>query len=104
MSLGHVTDETRSVMVTTAMATKSLSLQATWVSSLARAFTLGHADFMKLKLHHINLCSTNVPEMDRFYRDVLTLGDEDPAELPAEQRKLGSGHFFFVIIIIRMGN
>ena len=37
---------------------------------------------MKLKLHHINLCSTNVPEMDRFYREVLTLGDEDPAELP----------------------
>ena len=37
---------------------------------------------MKLKLHHINLCSTNVPEMDRFYRDILTLGDEDPAKLP----------------------
>ena len=37
---------------------------------------------MEVKLHHINLCSTNVKEMDRFYRDVLTLGDEDPAELP----------------------
>ena len=37
---------------------------------------------MKLKLHHINLCSSNVSEMDRFYRDVLTLRDEDPAELP----------------------
>jgi glyoxylase I family protein len=76
-------------MGTTAMATKSLSLQATWVSSLARAFTLGHAAFMKLKLHHINLCSTNVPEMDRFYRDVLTLGDEDPAELPPLNRDKG---------------
>jgi catechol 2,3-dioxygenase-like lactoylglutathione lyase family enzyme len=37
---------------------------------------------MKLKLHHINLCSTNVEAMDRFYRDVLTLGDEKPSELP----------------------
>ena len=37
---------------------------------------------MKLKLHHINLCSTNVKAMDRFYRDVLTLGDEEPSELP----------------------
>ncbi|MDA8540997.1 VOC family protein, partial [Planktomarina temperata] len=37
---------------------------------------------MKLKLHHINLCSTNVKAMDRFYRDVLTLGDEKPSELP----------------------
>lgn len=38
---------------------------------------------MKLKLHHINLCSANVPEMDRFYRDVIGLGDEkDPNALP----------------------
>ena len=36
---------------------------------------------MKLKLHHINLCSTNVPEMDRFYREVFKLEDEDPTEL-----------------------
>lgn len=36
---------------------------------------------MKLKLHHINLCSTNVPEMDKFYREILTLGDEDPEAL-----------------------
>ena len=36
---------------------------------------------MKLKLHHINLCTTNVPEMDRFYRYFLNLGDEDPTEL-----------------------
>ena len=26
---------------------------------------------MKLTLHHINLCSTNVPAMDEFYRSVL---------------------------------
>ena len=28
---------------------------------------------MKLKLHHVNFCSTDVPKMDAFYRDVLGL-------------------------------
>ena len=37
---------------------------------------------MKLKLHHINLCSANVSAMDQFYRDVLLLGDEEPQALP----------------------
>jgi glyoxylase I family protein len=31
---------------------------------------------MKLKLHHINLCSTNVTALDEFYRDVLELAPE----------------------------
>jgi glyoxylase I family protein len=31
---------------------------------------------MKLTLHHINLCSTNVPAMDEFYRAVLELAPE----------------------------
>ena len=31
---------------------------------------------MKLKLHHINLCSTNVPTMDEFYRTVLDMEPE----------------------------
>lgn len=31
---------------------------------------------MKLKLHHINLCSTNVPALDAFYRDIMDLGEE----------------------------
>ena len=31
---------------------------------------------MKLKLHHINFCTTNVPAMDAFYRDVLDLKPE----------------------------
>jgi len=44
---------------------------------------------MKLKLHHINLCSTNVEAMDRFYRDVLTLGDEKPSELPPLNQEKG---------------
>ena len=37
---------------------------------------------MKLKLHHINLSTTNVGEMDQFYRQVLGLGDEDASLLP----------------------
>jgi hypothetical protein len=44
---------------------------------------------MKLKLHHINLCSTNVPEMDRFYRYFLSLGDEDPAEFYTQSQDKG---------------
>jgi glyoxylase I family protein len=31
---------------------------------------------MKLKLHHVNLCSTNVPAMDEFYRTVLDMEPE----------------------------
>ena len=31
---------------------------------------------MKLTLHHINFCSTNVPAMDEFYRSVLGLAPE----------------------------
>ena len=31
---------------------------------------------MKLKLHHVNFCTTNVPAMDAFYRDVLGLEPE----------------------------
>jgi len=31
---------------------------------------------MKIKLHHINLCTTNVPAMTDFYRKVLDLEGE----------------------------
>lgn len=31
---------------------------------------------MKIKLHHVNLCSTDVPGMDEFYRTVLDLEPE----------------------------
>jgi glyoxylase I family protein len=31
---------------------------------------------MKLKLHHVNFCSANVPAMDEFYREVLGLEPE----------------------------
>ena len=31
---------------------------------------------MKIKLHHVNFCSTNVPAMEEFYRTVLALEPE----------------------------
>ena len=31
---------------------------------------------MKLKLHHLNLCSKDVPAMGNFYRDILDLEPE----------------------------
>lgn len=31
---------------------------------------------MKIKLHHLNFCTTNVPAMDEFYRTVLDLERE----------------------------
>jgi glyoxylase I family protein len=35
---------------------------------------------MKIKLHHVNLCSTNVPAMEQFYRSVLDLESEPSME------------------------
>ncbi len=31
---------------------------------------------MQIKLHHVNLCSKNVPAMDEFYRSILDLEPE----------------------------
>ena len=64
-------------------------LPGQYENSLARTVRIGQPNFMKLKLHHINLCSANVRGMDRFYREVLTLEDEDPAELPPLNREKG---------------
>lgn len=44
---------------------------------------------MKLKLHHINLCTTNVPAMDEFYKDVLDMAS-DPSM--GTQRIKGDGY------------
>ena len=44
---------------------------------------------MKLKLHHINLSTSNVPELDSFYRDVIGLDEEDEHLLPQLERKKG---------------
>jgi catechol 2,3-dioxygenase-like lactoylglutathione lyase family enzyme len=37
---------------------------------------------MNLKLHHLNLSTTNVPAMDEFYRSVLGL-EPEPTLAPA---------------------
>lgn len=35
---------------------------------------------MKLRLHHVNLCSTNVAAMDDFYRNILDFAPEPSLE------------------------
>ena len=35
---------------------------------------------MKIKLHHVNVCSKDVPALEAFYRDVLDLAPEPSLE------------------------
>ena len=52
---------------------------------------------MKLKLHHINYSTTKVPEMDRFYKDVIGLATETDELLPPLEKNKGySGDVAFV--------
>ena len=44
---------------------------------------------MKLKLHHVNFCSTNVAAMDEFYRGVLEM---EPEPSMNATRKLDEGY------------
>ncbi len=44
---------------------------------------------MKIKLHHLNLCSTNVAGLDTFYRDVMQLAEEPGL---AANRKTDDGY------------
>jgi glyoxylase I family protein len=44
---------------------------------------------MKIKLHHLNLCSKDVPAMDAFYRTVLGL---EPEPSLSENRELTQGY------------
>jgi glyoxylase I family protein len=44
---------------------------------------------MKIKLHHLNLCSTNVAALDEFYRGVL---DMQPEPSLAANRDLSGGY------------
>ena len=44
---------------------------------------------MKLKLHHVNFCTTNVSAMDRFYQEVL---DMDPQPEMGAGRIKGQGY------------
>ena len=51
---------------------------------------------MKLRLHHINLATSNVPAMDRFYRDVIGLETETQG-LPTLEKGQGyAGDVSFV--------
>jgi glyoxylase I family protein len=51
---------------------------------------------MKLKLHHINLCTENVERMDDFYRGILGL-EEGKDGLPVLEKKKGyAGDVAFV--------
>ena len=51
---------------------------------------------MKLKLHHINLCTENVERMDDFYRSILGL-EEEKDGLPVLEKKKGyAGDVAFV--------
>jgi glyoxylase I family protein len=44
---------------------------------------------MKIKLHHVNLCSTNVAALDEFYRGVLDMAPEPSL---AANRDLSGGY------------
>jgi glyoxylase I family protein len=45
---------------------------------------------MKIKLHHVNLCSTNVAALDEFYRTVLDMQREPGLE---ENRVMNAGGY-----------
>lgn len=44
---------------------------------------------MKIDFHHVNICSTNVPEMAQFYDEILGL---TPAQTFEESRVMGQGY------------
>jgi glyoxylase I family protein len=51
---------------------------------------------MSLKLHHVNVCTDDVPGLDTFYRDVLGLKAEKPADVPRLDVKNYAGPVAFV--------
>ena len=51
---------------------------------------------MKLTLHHINLCSTNVPAMDEFYRSVLGMAPEPSLQAMRDTSQGYAGDVAFV--------
>ena len=46
---------------------------------------------MKIWLHHINLCTNDVPAMDKFYRAIMGLHDEPTME-PLRDKSSGDGY------------
>jgi glyoxylase I family protein len=51
---------------------------------------------MTLKLHHVNLCTTDVPALHAFYSGVLGLPAETPAEVPRLDKANYAGPVSFV--------
>ncbi len=51
---------------------------------------------MKLRLHHINFCTTNVPAMDEFYREVLDLAPEPSMQAVRDTSQGYAGDVAFV--------
>jgi glyoxylase I family protein len=51
---------------------------------------------MKLRLHHINLCTTDVPAMDEFYREVLDLAPEPGMQAIRDRSQGYAGDVAFV--------
>jgi catechol 2,3-dioxygenase-like lactoylglutathione lyase family enzyme len=51
---------------------------------------------MKLKLHHLNLCTTNVAAMDAFYRDVMDMAPQGARNEVRDTSQGYSGKVAFV--------
>lgn len=51
---------------------------------------------MKLKLHHVNLCTSDVPALEEFYRTVFDL---KPEPLLGEARVTGQGYSGDVVFL-----
>jgi len=51
---------------------------------------------MKLMLHHLNLCTTDVPAMNKFYREVLDLKSEQSLESNRDTTQGYAGKVAFV--------
>ena len=51
---------------------------------------------MKLKLHHINFCSTDVPAMNKFYREIMDMDAEPSLEANRDTTRGYAGKVAFV--------
>ena len=51
---------------------------------------------MKLMLHHLNLCTTDVPAMNKFYREVLDMQSEQSLEANRDSTQGYAGKVAFV--------
>jgi catechol 2,3-dioxygenase-like lactoylglutathione lyase family enzyme len=51
---------------------------------------------MKLMLHHLNLCTTDVPAMNKFYREVLDMQSEQSLESNRDTTQGYAGKVAFV--------